>query len=670
LLKPFYPTLLSPQPTVAFDQAVIGLIVYNREKEKRRERERERRLASIANFFDKELSAPHGLIHLATLTRELTEGLKNLSPDTASADPYLTPYLLLAEGAAEVREQLQRLTGAPSATTHGELDSLTAELEYLQSSVAKLIGGLQPERFIAMVEAADCHLSLKSKSTELKGRLDLEEIDISVGRMVGQQEMLDQFEVISDEGAGDILVVDTVVEKGYRLGRTGQIIKRPKVIMRRKPARASRAAPPTAQVRTQGSAPKSNKAAANPAASRTKTSAKRSDAVPDAVNIPPPEAAWIASSSAVAEAKPAFRLAWILAAAILALMITAAFVLLPYMRRGEQEATNANTKTQADGQSNSSTAGGTSPGTLVEQAVPDQSAKNQSELPQDANANINANINVAQLPGVVSVAANLKGVQVWLGDQSLYLSDSFQWRSLNLPPGQYMVRATKPGYRDWSNITVVRSGEKTQLMVSFYESQRTGRQSDGMDVSQTLSPRQLAVQHLRRGTMLSRQQDHAGAFAEAVAGLQLDPANASLLRLKNYSQSAMKPVSTPTPTPYNRSFETSGARPRLEATPIIVQQPATINPPPRSRVSQRASKIQDAKPVYPSIARAYRVTGTVKVDVTIDERGNVTSARAVSGNPFLRQAAEEAARKFKFRPALRDGQPTPDQTTLNFNFVM
>jgi TonB family protein len=48
-------------------------------------------------------------------------------------------------------------------------------------------------------------------------------------------------------------------------------------------------------------------------------------------------------------------------------------------------------------------------------------------------------------------------------------------------------------------------------------------------------------------------------------------------------------------------------------------------------------------------------SGQVRVQIEVDTNGNVKSAEAVSGSPFLRPAAEEAARKAKFRPRRATG---------------
>jgi TonB family protein len=61
--------------------------------------------------------------------------------------------------------------------------------------------------------------------------------------------------------------------------------------------------------------------------------------------------------------------------------------------------------------------------------------------------------------------------------------------------------------------------------------------------------------------------------------------------------------------------------------------------------------------------------GEVQVELTIDRKGNVTRVRAVSGNAVLAQAAEEAARQWKYAPYTGDDQITfPAVTRVQFNF--
>jgi TonB family protein len=74
------------------------------------------------------------------------------------------------------------------------------------------------------------------------------------------------------------------------------------------------------------------------------------------------------------------------------------------------------------------------------------------------------------------------------------------------------------------------------------------------------------------------------------------------------------------------------------------------------------------EPVYPQAAKSSRIRGSVIVEVYVDEIGDVTAAKALSGDSFLKEAAVEAARKWKFKPTLRDGLPVPVKGTLTFNF--
>lgn len=59
------------------------------------------------------------------------------------------------------------------------------------------------------------------------------------------------------------------------------------------------------------------------------------------------------------------------------------------------------------------------------------------------------------------------------------------------------------------------------------------------------------------------------------------------------------------------------------------------------------------KPLYPDEARRAGVEGTVRVQISIDEQGNVTNAVSLSGSVLLTGVAEGAARRSKFR-ILRD----------------
>jgi len=80
--------------------------------------------------------------------------------------------------------------------------------------------------------------------------------------------------------------------------------------------------------------------------------------------------------------------------------------------------------------------------------------------------------------------------------------------------------------------------------------------------------------------------------------------------------------------------------------------------------------ISKPQPAYPPIAKAARASGTVTVQIVVDESGRVISASAVSGHPLLQQAAVSAARNARFSPTLLSGQPVKVSGVITYNFVL
>lgn len=76
------------------------------------------------------------------------------------------------------------------------------------------------------------------------------------------------------------------------------------------------------------------------------------------------------------------------------------------------------------------------------------------------------------------------------------------------------------------------------------------------------------------------------------------------------------------------------------------------------------------KPQYPPAALAVRASGSVNVQVVIDENGMVISAKAVSGHPLLRSSAVDAATGAVFAPILLRGEPVKVSGVLVYNFQL
>jgi TonB family protein len=94
----------------------------------------------------------------------------------------------------------------------------------------------------------------------------------------------------------------------------------------------------------------------------------------------------------------------------------------------------------------------------------------------------------------------------------------------------------------------------------------------------------------------------------------------------------------------------------------------TTNSAPVSGGVMNGKAVSLPQPAYPPAARAVKASGTVVVQVSVDESGRVASVHAVSGHPLLRAAAEAAARNARFKPTLVGGQAVKVNGTLTYKF--
>ncbi len=155
-----------------------------------------------------------------------------------------------------------------------------------------------------------------------------------------------------------------------------------------------------------------------------------------------------------------------------------------------------------------------------------------------------------------------------------------------------------------------------------------------------------------------------------------------------------RPVNMPSAT---KPPETQVA---VNEKPAVIQQPKTQEPP-RLIVVQNPSRedtqastqasgpgdaakndgpmdvgsligfaTRQAAPIYPPAARTMRSTGVVRVEVTVDESGQVAEVQKTSGPALLQTAAKDAVRKWRFKPFIRDGQPVRAIGFVNFNFSL
>lgn len=116
----------------------------------------------------------------------------------------------------------------------------------------------------------------------------------------------------------------------------------------------------------------------------------------------------------------------------------------------------------------------------------------------------------------------------------------------------------------------------------------------------------------------------------------------------------------------------------VEPPPLAVVPKPTPAPTPRQETGpvRLASSLISSKaidkpaPPYPAIAKAAGVQGTVAVQIVIDERGRVISAKATGGHPLLLSAAVQAAYRASFTPTVLGGQAVKVTGSITYNFVL
>ena len=113
----------------------------------------------------------------------------------------------------------------------------------------------------------------------------------------------------------------------------------------------------------------------------------------------------------------------------------------------------------------------------------------------------------------------------------------------------------------------------------------------------------------------------------------------------------------------------------LETVGRVETAPPPAPPPPQRPVRlhsgiQPPRKVFDVTPVYPAIAQTARVQGVVILEAVIDAGGSVESVKVLRSIPLLDQAAVDAARQWRYTPALLNGEPVPVVMTVTVNFML
>jgi protein TonB len=78
--------------------------------------------------------------------------------------------------------------------------------------------------------------------------------------------------------------------------------------------------------------------------------------------------------------------------------------------------------------------------------------------------------------------------------------------------------------------------------------------------------------------------------------------------------------------------------------------------------------IRKVAPVYPAGIRGSHLQGTVVLQAVVLTDGTIGSIKTVSGDPMLRQAAAQAVKQWRYRPAYLNGKPQESSVSVEVVF--
>lgn len=137
-------------------------------------------------------------------------------------------------------------------------------------------------------------------------------------------------------------------------------------------------------------------------------------------------------------------------------------------------------------------------------------------------------------------------------------------------------------------------------------------------------------------------------------------------------------IPQPTPTKANSTVLTPAKPSEITPAPVAATPTPDSAPPATRIVGARKLRPTDrfnpchlsyrVEPDYPAEARRQRIEGAVRIHQVIGADGSVQSVKLMSGPPLLVPAAMDAAKYWRYLPALLNGQPVETEQDIEINF--
>jgi len=109
--------------------------------------------------------------------------------------------------------------------------------------------------------------------------------------------------------------------------------------------------------------------------------------------------------------------------------------------------------------------------------------------------------------------------------------------------------------------------------------------------------------------------------------------------------------------------------------PPVAHRPPVVTRP-AANILIKVSQMDPAKllvkvvPVYPSMARNARISGTVYLLGVIATDGTIQSLHVVSGHPLLVNAALDAVRQWRYKPTILNGRAVEVEAPISVTFTL
>jgi protein TonB len=108
---------------------------------------------------------------------------------------------------------------------------------------------------------------------------------------------------------------------------------------------------------------------------------------------------------------------------------------------------------------------------------------------------------------------------------------------------------------------------------------------------------------------------------------------------------------------------------------MVNEAPPPPPPPPVKprRVGgdlQAPALIRRVEPEYPGVAISGKISGTVILEATVNERGEVTDVSVLRSILVLDEAAVKAVKQWRYQPLILNGQPAPFILVVTLTFTL